>query len=58
MTPVTATYAQKNFGSLMRRLPRNPVLISQHGETRAILVNIEDWQDVVDGRNASLIEQS
>jgi prevent-host-death family protein len=57
MNTVSATRAQKSFGSLMRNLSRKPVIITQHGENRAVLVEINDWTDILDGRIASSVEK-
>lgn len=49
MDYVTSTHAQKNFGSLMRNLAQKPVFISQHGEARAVLVDITTYSRMAHG---------
>ncbi len=58
METVTATAFQKNIGSFMRKADKKPLFISQHGEPRAVIMGVSDFADLLDGRMASVIEQS
>lgn len=52
METITATMTQKNFGSVMRKIDRAPVFVSQHGEARAVLIGLDDFRDLIDGQMA------
>jgi len=48
METLTATMTQKNFGSVMRKIDRAPVCVSQHGEARAVILGVDDFRILMD----------
>lgn len=55
METLTATMTQKNFGSVMRKIDRSPVFVSQHGEPRAVIIGLDDFRDLIDGKMAASV---
>ncbi|MDD5197687.1 MAG: type II toxin-antitoxin system Phd/YefM family antitoxin [Candidatus Gracilibacteria bacterium] len=58
METLTATIVQKNFGAVMRKIGRSPVFVSQHGEPRAVILGLEDFRDLIDGKMATIAYES
>jgi prevent-host-death family protein len=58
METLTATIAQKNFGAVMRKIDRSPVFVSQHGEPRAVILGLDDFRDLIDGKMSTTVYDS
>jgi prevent-host-death family protein len=46
MITVTSMEAQNRFGQLLDTVQREPVTITRHGRTAAIMVSVQDMQDL------------
>ncbi|MDF2965316.1 MAG: Antitoxin of toxin-antitoxin system StbD [Rickettsiaceae bacterium] len=44
MTIINSREAQSNFGELMIKVIREPVIIQKHGKTAAVLISPEDFE--------------
>lgn len=42
MQTITSVEAQNNFGRLMNTIPREPVVITKHGKSYAMVIQYED----------------
>lgn len=58
MKILTSTAAQKDFGTVMRTVPREPVFLTQHSKLHAVVISIEDLTDLLEGNLARLAEKS
>ena len=50
MITVTSVEAQNRFGQLLDTVQREPVTITRHGRTAALIVSPQDMQDLQDAR--------